>query len=569
MIKAMSNKQEIFQKYVKAVCALRTHFGDQEVALEENESTIEYNLSTQIKDAAWLKIHLPSLAESLLPASFSIKLNIKLYYVEVTLEIYRRDGLLKADVDSTASVGKKKDISIPKEVIRSFDRFTKTFSATAKKLSFGEIGISVDELVAVSAPIALSIEIYLNKIEYVNEALEATVKENQCQKIISFLFLEAFKNVLGSSSLEYFREEFCEAEKRTVILIFGFEGCLRSELLVVCGRGYESELDDFIDKPLSHDVMRKVAETLAFRESHCLWLFPTPLLIPDIFDVNMGRTGHNRMVEEICLQFKSFKALLSVIFLADRVEIENDYLYRVEYKGYGRVIFPVSRALLLSNEPHIESLYKLYKDAYDRFSSDKLEIAQQFLSLMAGNLDELCQRANDVREATKKTYDEALVEKVKGYFDARHKVQERLKTAVAETSNSVISLSRDVSSDLYKISGVIAGAVLGMFLKPDLSFWVTLVASIVIAIYLGLVIFYHLETLRLTYKLRMEQHRAYIKSFKDILIEKEINSFLSDYNFEKIQTMFFDRRSKAIAIYCIFLVLSLLVAAISVINLFF
>ena len=161
------------------------------------------------------------------------------------------------------------------------------------------------------------------------------------------------------------------------------------------------------------------------------------------------------------------------------------------------------------------------------------------------------------------------MDRVKGYFDARHKVQERLKAAVTETSNSVISLSRDISSDIYKISGVIAGAVFGMFLKPDLSFWVTLVASIVIAIYLGLVIFYHLKTLQLTYELRMEQHEAYIKSFKDILIEEEINTFLSDNNFKKIQKMFFDRRSKAIVIYYIFLGLSLLVATISVINLVF
>lgn len=134
---------------------------------KENRDITPVVVAEKVQDHSFFddfKVQLEELPPEEIMISPDTLKNVKVQY-KLSNEIII-NGLLKADVDSTASVGEKKDIQIPKEIIRSFDWFTKTFSANAKELSFVEIGFLVDDLVAVSVPIALSIEIYLNKIEY-------------------------------------------------------------------------------------------------------------------------------------------------------------------------------------------------------------------------------------------------------------------------------------------------------------------------------------------------------------------------------------------------------------------
>ena len=205
----------------------------------------------------------------------------------------------------------------------------------------------------------------------------------------------------------------------------------------------------------------------------------------------------------------------------------------------------------------------MYTYAYQGLSADKLEVVQQFLSLMVNDVPGLCRRAEDVRDAAKKTYDRTLIARVKEYFEARQKIQDRIKSAVDATATTVTSLSRDLSSDLYKIAGLIVGAVVGALLKPDLSLWVGLAAAVGIAIYLILVVFFHLSTMKDAYDLGTKQNEIYIGSFKDVLSDQEIAAFKKDERLEDAKSLFVERRKWATRIYLLFLVAALMVTGIT------
>ena len=213
----------------------------------------------------------------------------------------------------------------------------------------------------------------------------------------------------------------------------------------------------------------------------------------------------------------------------------------------------------------MNDLYQLYVYAYDGFSADKLEIAQQFLSLSATDMVSLCKRAAAIRDATKTAYDNVLVGKVRDYFEARQKIQEIIKTVIAETSNSIIGLTKDVSKDLYTIAGVIAIAVVGILLKPDFDLHkAALAVSLVIAAYMSLTILYHLDTLEQAHSLQIRQHKTYLKSFEVVLGPDEIEAFLEDEQLKDVEILFNRTLEYAYIIYSLLLASSLFIVIINI-----
>lgn len=556
-----------FQRYATAVDALRSRFDSLGNNLFAKETITQYELSADMEGLAWLKGDLPALVDSLLPAGFRLTLIVTVHDFRAELEMHGDATHLQYDCRNAGFLEGISLDPLPSEVVDTFEALQDALREGATDLVLTHVCNLLEKLAAAHVGIRLSLRIFLDKTR-ISRRLVAHIGASERPKVVSFLFPEALVTALQRISLASFEKEFCQHGRRTVIIVFGFTGWLSSDVLVICGGGHERKLADLLSQPLSGETLQRVGKTLEFRQSQSSWAFPTTWLTPDTFALTTYLLDENDVGVKVSRQLKSFQALLSAIFLADSVEF-RDGEHWVEYRGLGRTRFPVSRAALLGREvPCGEALYQLYAYAYDGFSADKLEITQQFLSLIAVNLTALCDRAAEIRDATKKTYDRALVERVKDYFDARHKIQERIKTAIAETSNSVISLTREVSADLYKIAGILVGAFVGALLKPDISSWAFLGASLVIAIYLSLVIFYYLATLKRTYQLRMNQHTGYIQSFRDVLRETEIDDFLSDEHLGKAQTVFSNKYKQARAIYIVFLIVALLLAVMSVLGLF-
>jgi hypothetical protein len=558
----MSTSSKICKQYTTAVDSLRSHFNAQRDLLPEGETSSQYEFSTEIEGLDWLEEHLPSLAGDLLSARFRLRLSLTAHDFQAELQVRGEARHLEVDCKSVETL---EDESLGQLSSRAIE----ALEAPREMLVAGRAGISIEEIYEALRALAdsgakfdLSLHIFLDK-GWINKRLVSGIDKSQRPKVISFLFPEALEKVLRQISLNDFEKEFCQEGHRTIIPVFGFSGCLSSSLLAICGPDHSEELDAFLTNPPGDDLLRRAQKIREFRQSQGFWTYPTAWVTPETFALTAVHAVEGDVGDALVRHLQSFQGLLSAIYLADYVESHDDR-FRVEYRGLGRVCIPVTRTSLLAYGDHLEDLYQLYVYAYEGLSADKLEIAQQFLSLIAKDLKTLCSRAIEVKDATKKTYDRALVEKVKDYFEARHKIQERIKTAVAETSSNVIDLSRDVSGDLYKIAGVVVGAVAGALLKPDLSLWAALGASLVVAVYMALVIFYHLRTIQQAYDLRMDQHDAYIRSFEDTLRTTEIEVFLGDKHLGKSRTIFREKKEGAKRIYLCFLLASLVVAFISI-----
>jgi hypothetical protein len=546
----MSSVKEIFQQYSLAVDTMRNAFADHGDELFANEILTQYDLTIQIADVLWLTEKLELLKKSLLPAQFELVLTVRVYDFQARFDIYLDEAILK---DKDDNIETAQD-SLTPEAFSIYDTFKKTCDQSQVRCQYADLYNLLQSLTDCEAKPVFSLQIFLNK----NLANQKITGYASSSKVLSYLFPEALAALLEKISIENLEAKIFQAGKRTLLAVFGYSGYMEGDYLALCGKGHEEDFYRLISQPLAPDLIKKNSRIHELRQSQGIWSFPTIWITPEVFDFASEGAGEPVITERLHLQWKNIQSLLSILFLADRVDFQEEE-YQTQFKGYSKQQFPVTRSLLLEQKGDLESIHMLYSYAYEGFSADKVEIVQQFLSLIATDLVTFWQKALEVRDAAKTTYDHSLAEKVEDYFEARHKIQERIRTVVSDTATSVIDLSKQVSDDLYKIAGTIALAVVGSLLKPDITLWAGLVAALGIAIYLSLVLFYHLRTLQSTYKLNMNQHKDYIESYKDILSEDEKKAFLSDQFMDEARRMYDDRSLWAKIFYSSLLMISIIV----------
>jgi hypothetical protein len=181
---------------------------------------------------------------------------------------------------------------------------------------------------------------------------------------------------------------------------------------------------------------------------------------------------------------------------------------------------------------------------------------------MATDAVAFCTKAPDIRDATKKTYERILVDKVKDYFEARQKIQDRIKGAVDTTATDVTGLTRELTSDLYKIAGLILATVIGTLLDPNVTVLLGFLAALGIATYLATVIFFHLSTIKRARELSVEQNEVYIRSFGDTLRKQEVEDFVEDKRLKDANALFVNKSRWADRIYASLLVIALVLTII-------
>lgn len=557
---------EVFRGYAGAVEALRRAFGPSDGWLARKEFLDRLELG-RVVDRAWLEERLRPLAESLapveaLPEPFRLTLELQVYALRWLLRVERR-GPAPALVVEEGGPAEDPVGGVPEP--------TEPYAELGERLRPGaatpvdDLLTTLRDLEAAGATLRARVDVLLNKRE-LNRRLADHPDPARCSRPVAFLFPKALAAMLDRRSLREIERDLFEPGQRTVLLVFGLAGGFGNRLITVCGAGLEDRLESLLGDPLPDGAVERLERTREFRRSQSLWAEAPRWLTPEVFAPDAERnvatdgTGERRR-RALLASFQNLRLLLSVLFLADAAE-EVDGGHRVEYSGFGRAVVPVDRAGIrkVQRGRAPERIYELYAFAYDGFSADKLEIVQQFLSLIVADTEELFTRAGEVQEAAKKTYDRALVDKVGAYFEARHKIQERLKTAVAEIAAAVIALSREVSGDLYKVVGLIAAAVVGYLVKTGIGAWAGLGAAVVIAGYLALVLAFHVPTLARTQELRLKQHGDYIRSFGDVLRRREIDDFLDDPHLDETDQLFRRKVATARWIYGTVLALAVLAA---------
>jgi len=396
---------------------------------------------------------------------------------------------------------------------------------------------------------------------------------------IVFLFPEAVAAALAAHSLGELEAKCFLPGRRAVFLVFGMEGGFGNDLVAFTGQGWAGRLDELLTRPLPDAVLEESRKVLDLHRAGGVWLERCRWLRPELFELQGTPERPAAGVAAILGELRLLRVLLAAVFLSDHAEavaedeaVEDGAEQRVKFRGRVEVQIGVGRKALaaIDGEPElwtdrqetdrIDDLYRLYQYAYKGFSVDKLKIAQEFVALLVRDLATLGTKASEVEGATRKTYQRSLTKRVEEYFQARQKIQDRLEAAVSEVAGGMLGLTREVSGDLYKVAGLSIGALVGAFLKPNLTPVALLTAGAGVAIYAFLVIALHLPTVERTAALRLEQHRSYIRSFEDVLEEVELQRFLDDPHLRDVDVLLTRKAGWARLVYLAALMVALLVA---------
>lgn len=403
--------------------------------------------------------------------------------------------------------------------------------------------------------VAVSLDLYLDKNKLIR-SLENAAQDEITANIVAYLFQDQLTRKLRNTTIDTFETEFLGFGKPTVFLVFDTTGRLASEFITVCGQDQGDVVEAELCRPLTQKTLDGWVQIRQFRQSQSFGNFAPRWLMPEFFAL-ASPPGAPNIDAALQCELQRFQPAVAAIFMADLVETANG-IYSVEFRGLRHKRFQLDDAQLRTQQPHWSSVYDLYRYAYDGVSGDKLEIVQQFISQFADDAASLCANAAEIREAARPTYNRTLTVKVQEYFAARQSVQERIQTAVAGLANDVITLSRDVSADVYKVLGIIALAVAGSFFKADIGVVALMLGFLTIALYSLIVVLYYLPTLNRATELRKSQHVAYINSFSDTLTEDEIGRFLADDIWRRANTTFENKLWLTKAIYWTLCVISFL-----------
>lgn len=552
----MSSIADTIAKHTQAIETLISAFPESTAELYSGETLSQFEFSSPVLDTDWLKEWALTLATSLNSAGYRVVLRVFVYDHTAQLVLRGVSPSLTVNSEASPTDAHPEPGELPTEAVAAFESYCELVEPDKTGISFKRIQDLLVSMADQGVLIRLALLAFLDKKLMQNDFFR-DVNRALGQKLLVYLSTEAVLRDLREQSLVNLESNFISAEQRTIVVVLDLLGEGGSDYIAALGRDATDRIERLLAEPLSLQVREESRKRLEFRTAQSIWLYPTRLLLPEMFDLRVERPVDASKWRDIQAEFHELRTLLSAIFLADSITQEESN-YRVEYSGFGRVRIPVSRDSLHDCRDGNE-LYRLYCYSYEGLSADKLEIAQQFLSLIAQDLPSLCSRAKEVGEATKKTYERALVDKVGEYFDARRKIQDRISETVTETSGKIIGLSRDISSDLYKVAGAIAAATAAALLDASITTWAALFAAVVIAAYVAIVLRYYLPTMERAYAIEMEQNENYVRSYQDVLTEEEINTYVHDACLKATSDLFGEKYEHARELYSIALMLAIIV----------
>jgi hypothetical protein len=546
----MSEYQDIFQLYRSAADSLLHEFSDRKEDLFKGETLTLFEYRHNLEKLEWLENGLPRLAEALLPAQFTLRVTTVIHDYQVVLLLRDENGRLRGEVELAGEDNIDDNPGVfPETALPNLIALQDWLQESPTGIWLDEFSALVKALAQAGVMVQSELALFLDK-RAIERRILAGVERVDRPKLTVYLFSNALVRALSRMPLEALEREYFLPSNRAVWLVFSMHGYLEGDYLLVYGQGGQDRRDMARIGKLPQESRDANIKALNLRRISGIWTEPLRWLTPAVFEVRPAPDGDPESA--VLRQLQSIQALLSILYLADQVDTDED-CYRVRFRGLGSKSFWLGRADLQPSAGPINGLYALYEYAYAGFSPDKVEIAQQFLSLMVEDSAGLLRFADEVREATQKTYQErVLIERVSDYFEARHKVQERLRSATEAASSGVIDLSREVSGDIYKMAGIVGAAVVAAVIQPNITLFAVLVAFAIIAIYMGLVLFYHLPTVQRANKLNTQGHKAGIRSFEDVLSVSEVKKYLEDDQLTQAQTLLAQTMRRAMLIYFVF-----------------
>jgi hypothetical protein len=422
-------------------------------------------------------------------------------------------------------------------------------------MRFDELVSRIGPVAGLKVPLAIKLLVLLNK-KRVSEQIESSVDHPQA-RVIVFLSPLRLAEILKGISPRDLDEGYFSAGRRTIFVIPAIEGALVGEFLAICGRDCMDELRQALSSPLRGNPISRVQKAHDFCDWQCdwperpRWLTPETLSFPD--PSGNGIPGAKCLLDSL----KGLRSLLSIFFLAQRTRRLDDGRFEVRFGDSQQEPLCFNPTAIISCTEKVSDLDLLYLFAYDGSSADKLELVRQFLALSTLDVISIFRKARTVLEASQRAHARYLKKRVDEFFAAQRKTRDYVQAAVSDAESATMKMTQEVAENVYKTFGAVALVAVARALDPKLTAPAALVAAMALSIYLGVILFYYLPTVRKGQRVLKLQYEDHIKSFQDVLGEQETLPLIANERVARARTELRLRRHVATGIYAFLLVASL------------
>lgn len=298
-------------------------------------------------------------------------------------------------------------------------------------------------------------------------------------------------------------------ESRLCVVICDSAGALAGTALEVLGAALEDARDDAL--VVSRAAWRRFVERAQaqrrLRDAESAWSGFSLALLPDHLRVIPRAPGLERIAERL----QALRAQVAACALASHVEGAasggaGDVTLR--FAGARPALARLASASPPSDleaQPR-DALIELAGWAYHDASPEKLAIARQALAdtLAAGatlTLAQLCVAAApalDTAHANFAIYVRGATER---YFHLRASAQQTVSGFAEATRSAVVSLTSDVTDNLFRTVGLIVGVAIAWLIQPSASLSLLRIAAALYTLYVVFIVLYLLRARRARYEL--------------------------------------------------------------------
>jgi hypothetical protein len=578
MNKGYSKIRDIMHRYSDLVAEIRERYGVGSERISASETGQQVVLHFQDAGLAWIRTSFARLARRLMSkklkeARFNTTLVLHVHNLVINLGIVLSNRKL---VISNCAVGKSggRPAELPAGAVKSYRKLQESLEQ-AQGEEIKPIFSLLYRLEKRGVKITIDLTFDLLKGPLVNR-LSRSAPDQEKIFVSCYFFSEELNNALAKAPLlslekQPLERQFFRTGKKTVIVMFGAEGVLQGDFLSVCGKCSVGGIKSAFEAP-SQEKFNEFAARLDFRANVCSLELPSQLL-PESFRT-IART-QDKSLSDIQDELKRLEALLAIFSLANRVyKKRGSKRYESCFEGQGMTRFSVQKEDIKEEysvqkedteeerEECIKYVIALYDWTYENISYDKIGIIRNIIARYDNEFDKFLQRAKDIGESARSSYQFYLKTKIESYFETKRKIRELIDGFARETASEVARLTKELNENIYKTAGLIAAAVIAVLIRPENTLLILAIGGGVLVLFLLSILMFHLPTMRTQFENRKKQYIDDVNLFSEALEEKEREEYRKNETVEGQKKLFlkkFDGAQKVYIGFIVFVVVALAV----------
>lgn len=294
--------------------------------------------------------------------------------------------------------------------------------------------------------------------------------------------------------------------RRLVVLLCDASGYLGGAAIEVLGAAGPDGIPWQTMSRESWEAFLEHSRTMCeLRTEESNWGIGLSTVTPAHFEVGELAPG----LSETTRRLDCIRAALSAAFIANSVQLDHDERQVVLRFAGARpsfTFFPRE-----GDNPVIDgnfsqrALPALATWAYRHGSPDKLLMARECLARdlprhAAVSLEEVESQAGDALEASKSNFVIYLRRHTQEYFQLRQQAMDAVSDYAEGVEKTISDMTSDLASDVYKVGGLLAGAIAAALIQPAVTVPVLVLAVIVQVIYVLFVALYALPARERRYR---------------------------------------------------------------------